>query len=66
MSEQKAEDLDLCRTVQNAADELDQLLHGLNGLTGQEVLFVGCVQDDNGGHCHFTEEKQQQETVKSS
>lgn len=47
--------MDLCRTVQNTADELDQLLHGLNWLTGQEVLLVGCVEDDNGGHCHLAE-----------
>lgn len=49
------EDLDLCRTVQNTVDELDQLLHGLNRLTGQEVLLVGCVKDDNGGHRHLAE-----------
>lgn len=55
--EARGEDLDLCRTVQNTADELDQLLHGLNWLIGQEVLLVGCVEDDNGGHCHFAEEK---------
>lgn len=53
--ERRGEDLDLCRTVQNTVDELDQLLHGLNRLTGQEVLLVGCVEDDNGGHCHLAE-----------
>lgn len=53
------EDSDLCRTVQNTVDELNQLLHGLNRLTGQEVLLVGCVEDDYGGHGHLTEEKQQ-------
>lgn len=53
----RGDDLDLCRTVQNTADELDHLLHGLNWLTGQEVLLVGCVEDDNGGHCHLAEEK---------
>lgn len=45
--------LDLFRTVQNAVDELDQLLHGLNRLAGQEVLLIGCVEDDNRGHCHL-------------
>lgn len=53
------EDLDLCRTVQNAADELDQLLHGLDRLAGQEVLLVGCVEDDNGGHRHLAEKQNQ-------
>lgn len=52
---EEGENLDLCRTVQNTADELDQLLHGLNWLTGQEVLLVGCVEDDNGGHSHLAE-----------
>lgn len=47
--------MDLCRTVQNTVDELDQLLHGLNRLTGQEVLLIGCVEDDNGGHRHLAE-----------
>lgn len=46
---------DLCRTVQNAADEVHQLLHGADGLARQEVLLVGCVEDDNGGHRHFPE-----------
>lgn len=46
---------DLCRTVQNAADELDHLLHSLNWLTGHEVLLVGCVEDDNRRHCHLAE-----------
>ena len=55
--ERRGEELDLCRTVQNAADELDQLLHGVDRLTGQEVLLVGCVEDDNGGHCHLAGEK---------
>lgn len=55
----RGEDLDLCRTVQNAIDELDQLLHGLDGLAGQEVLLIGCVEDDNGGHRHLAEEKQE-------
>lgn len=50
--------MDLCRTVQNTGDELDQLLHALDRLTGQEVLLVGCVEDDNGGHRHLAEEKQ--------
>lgn len=50
-------DLDLCRTVQNAADELDQLLHGLDRLAGQEVLLVGCVEDNDGGHRHLAERK---------
>lgn len=49
--------MDLCRTVQNTADELDQLFHAFDRLTGQEVLLVGCVEDDNGGHCHLAEEK---------
>lgn len=62
--EGRGEDLDLCRAVQNAVDELDQLLHGLGRLTGQEVLLVGCVEDDNGGHCHLAEdEKKKQETA---
>lgn len=52
--------MDLCRTVQNTVDELDQLLHGLNRLTGQEVLLVGCVEDDNGGHCHLAEKNRKQ------
>lgn len=51
--------LDLCGTVQNAVDELDQLLHGLNRLTGQEVLLVGCVEDDNRGHRHLAEKKKE-------
>lgn len=49
----RGEDSDLCRTVQNTADELDQLLHGLHRLPGQEVLLIGCVEDDNGGHRHL-------------
>lgn len=52
--------MDLCRTVQNTADELDQLLHAFDRLTGQEVLLVGCVEDDNGGNCHLAEEKKQE------
>lgn len=51
---------DLSRTVQNIADELDQLLHGLNRLTGQEVLLVGRVEDDYGGHFYLTEEKKRE------
>lgn len=46
---------DLCRTVQDAPDEVDQLLHGADGLAGQEVLLVGGVEDDHGGHRHFSE-----------
>lgn len=46
---------DLCRTVQDALDEVDQLLHGAHGLAGQEVLLVGGVEDDDGGHRHFPE-----------
>lgn len=34
---------------------MDQLLHGADGLAGQEVLLVGGVEDDDGGHRHFTE-----------
>lgn len=60
------EDLDLCRTVQNTADELDQLLHGLSRLAGQEVLLVGCVEDDNGGHRHLTEKNPRNTAFKSS
>lgn len=52
--------LDLCGTVQNPIDELDQLLHGLNRLTGQEVLLVGCVEDDNRGHRHLAEKKKEE------
>lgn len=52
--------LDLCGTVQNPVDELDQLLHGLNRLTGQEVLLVGCVEDDNRGHRHLAEKKKEE------
>lgn len=48
---------DLCGAVQNAADELDQLLHGVDGLTGQEVLLVGCVEDDDRGHRHLAEKR---------
>lgn len=51
--------MDLCRTVQNAADELDQLLHGLDRLAGQEVLLVGCVEDDNGGNRDLAEKQNQ-------
>lgn len=51
------EDSDLCRTIQNTVDELNQLLHGLNRLTGQEVLLVGCVEDDYRGHGHLAEGK---------
>lgn len=47
--------MNLCRTVQDAGDELDQLLHGLDRLTGQEVLLVGRVEDDDGGHGHLAE-----------
>lgn len=58
--------LDLCRAVQNAADELDQLLHGVDRLAGQEVLLVGCVEDDDRGHRHLAEKqeekKEKQET----
>lgn len=57
---EEREDLDLCRTVQNTVDELDQLLHGLNWLTGQEVLLVGCVEDDNRGHGHFAGKNRKQ------
>lgn len=46
-------------SVQNAADELDQLLHRLGRMAGQEVLLVGCVEDDNGGHRHLAENKQE-------
>lgn len=49
--------MNLCGTVQNAVDELDQLLHGLDRLTGQKVLLVGCVEDDNGGHRHLAGRK---------
>lgn len=45
----------LRRTVQDAVDEVDQLLHGADKLVGQEELLVGCVEDDNGGHRHLTE-----------
>lgn len=51
-------DSDLSRTVQNTVDELNQLLHGLQRLTGQEVLLVGRVEDDYRGHGHLAEEKQ--------
>lgn len=40
----------LRRTVQDAVDEVDQLLHGADKLAGQEELLVGCVEDDNRGH----------------
>ena len=56
--ERGEEDFDLRRPIQNTVDELDQLLNGLNRFTGQEVLLVGCVEDDNRGHCHLAEEKQ--------
>lgn len=55
--ERGVEGCNLCRTVQNAADELDQLLYALNRLAGQEVLLVGCVEDDNGRNSHFPEKK---------
>lgn len=55
--------MDLCGAVQNTVDELDQLLHGLNRLAGQEVLLVGCVEDDNGGHRHLAEGGETQETA---
>lgn len=45
----------LRRTVQDAVDEVDQLLHGANVLVGQEELLVGCVEDDHGGHRQLTE-----------
>lgn len=48
---------DLCGAVQNAADELDQLLHVVDWLTGQEVLLVGCVEDDDRGHRHLAEKQ---------
>lgn len=51
----------LRRAVQDAVDEVDQLLHGADKLVGQEELLVGCVEDDNGGHRHLAggeEEKQ--------
>lgn len=51
------EGVNLCRTVQNAADELDQLVCAFNQLAGHEVLLVGCVEDDNGRHCHLPEKK---------
>lgn len=53
--EEEAGGSDLGRTVQDALDEVDQLLHGADGLAGQEVLLVGGVEDDNGGHRHFPE-----------
>lgn len=45
----------LRRTVQDAVDKVDQLLHGPDMLGGQEELLVGCIEDDNGGHRHLTE-----------
>lgn len=50
-------DSDLHGTVQNTGDELDQLLHGLSRLAGQEVLLVGCVEDDDGGDGHLAGKK---------
>lgn len=58
--------MDLCRTVQNTTDELDQLLHGLDRLAGQEVLLVGCVEDDNGGHRHLTEKTTTNKTTNTA
>lgn len=45
----------LRRTVQDAVDEVDQLLHADNKFVGQEELLVGCVEDDDGGHRHLSE-----------
>lgn len=42
-------DSDLHGTVPNTGDELDQLLHGLRWLGGQEVLLIGRVEDDDRG-----------------
>lgn len=53
----KKEYSDLRRTVQNTVDKLDQLLHGLSRLAGQEVLLIGCVEDDYGGYCHLATKK---------
>lgn len=52
--------MDLRRTVQNAVDELDQLLRGLDQLAGQEVLLVGRVEDDDGGHRHLAGRRRQE------
>lgn len=50
---------DLSRSVQNAADELDQMFLCLDWTSGHEVLLVGRVEDDDGGHRHLSEKREQ-------
>lgn len=57
---------DLSRSVQNAADELDQMFLCLDWTGGHEVLLVGRVEDDDGGHRHLSEKREQLEIAHRS
>lgn len=44
----------LRRAIQDTPDEGDQLLQTLHGLTGQEVLLIRSVEDNDRWHSYLT------------